>query len=69
MSRVVTFSEIILRFSPPGNLRFLQARSFDVVYGGVNPTWLSAILVHRRCQTYRKSAQNIRYIISSKENP
>jgi hypothetical protein len=37
MSRVVTFGEIILRFSPPGNLRFSQARSFDVVYGGGEP--------------------------------
>jgi len=34
MSRVVTFGEIMLRLSPPGNLRFLQARNFDVIYGG-----------------------------------
>jgi len=26
--------EIMLRLSPPGNLRFVQADSFDVVYGG-----------------------------------
>ncbi len=32
--RVVTFGEIMLRLSPPGNLRFTQARSFDVIYGG-----------------------------------
>jgi 2-dehydro-3-deoxygluconokinase len=32
--KVVTFGEIMLRLSPPGNLRFTQARSFDVIYGG-----------------------------------
>lgn len=32
--RVVTFGEIMMRLSPPGFLRFSQARSFDVVYGG-----------------------------------
>jgi 2-dehydro-3-deoxygluconokinase len=31
---VVTFGEIMLRLSPPGFLRFGQARSFDLVYGG-----------------------------------
>lgn len=34
MSRVVTFGEIMLRLSPPGNQRFSQARSFDALYGG-----------------------------------
>ncbi len=34
MTRVITFGEIMLRLSPPGQLRFAQARSFDVVYGG-----------------------------------
>ncbi len=33
-AKVVTFGEIMLRLSPPGFLRFTQARSFDVVYGG-----------------------------------
>ncbi len=32
--RIVTFGEIMLRLSPPGFLRFSQASSFDVVYGG-----------------------------------
>ena len=32
--RVVTFGEIMMRLSPPGFLRFNQARSFDVIYGG-----------------------------------
>jgi 2-dehydro-3-deoxygluconokinase len=34
MKKVVTFGEIMLRLSPPGFLRFTQARSFDVIYGG-----------------------------------
>ncbi|MEM6395141.1 MAG: sugar kinase [Bacteroidota bacterium] len=34
MSKVVTFGEIMLRLSPPGKLRFSQANSFDVIYGG-----------------------------------
>ena len=34
MKKIVTFGEIMLRLSPPGVLRFGQARSFDVVYGG-----------------------------------
>ncbi|MGQ9681674.1 MAG: PfkB family carbohydrate kinase [Anaerolineae bacterium] len=32
--RVVTFGEIMMRLSPPGYLRFTQARSFDCIYGG-----------------------------------
>jgi 2-dehydro-3-deoxygluconokinase len=32
--KIVTFGEIMLRLSPPGFQRFIQARSFDVVYGG-----------------------------------
>jgi 2-dehydro-3-deoxygluconokinase len=34
MKKIVTFGEIMLRLSPPGFQRFVQARSFDVVYGG-----------------------------------
>jgi 2-dehydro-3-deoxygluconokinase len=34
MPRVVTFGEIMLRLSPPGFQRFVQAQSFDVTYGG-----------------------------------
>lgn len=32
--KVVTMGEIMLRLSPPGNLRFVQADTFEVVYGG-----------------------------------
>ena len=32
--KVVTFGEIMLRLAPEGFLRFSQASSFDVVYGG-----------------------------------
>ena len=34
MKKVITFGEIMLRLSPPGKLRFSQANSFDVIYGG-----------------------------------
>ena len=34
MKKVVTFGEIMLRLAPPSFLRFSQANSFDVVYGG-----------------------------------
>ncbi len=34
MGKVVTFGEIMLRLAPQGFLRFSQANSFDVVYGG-----------------------------------
>ncbi|MFX1339713.1 MAG: PfkB family carbohydrate kinase [Promethearchaeota archaeon] len=33
-SRVLTFGEIMLRFSPPGFQRITQARNFDIIYGG-----------------------------------
>lgn len=32
--KVVTFGEIMLRLSPPEHQRFIQANSFEVVYGG-----------------------------------
>jgi 2-dehydro-3-deoxygluconokinase len=34
MQKVVTFGEIMLRLAPPDYLRFSQATSFDIVYGG-----------------------------------
>ena len=34
MSKIVTFGEIMLRLAPPGFQRFLQAHSFDAIYGG-----------------------------------
>lgn len=32
--KVVTLGEVLLRLSPPGAKRFIQAESFDAVYGG-----------------------------------
>lgn len=32
--RVVTFGELLLRLAPPGYTRFVQAESFQAVYGG-----------------------------------
>lgn len=34
MGRIITLGEIMLRLSTPGNRRFVQCDSFDVVYGG-----------------------------------
>jgi 2-dehydro-3-deoxygluconokinase len=34
MEKVVTFGEIMMRLAPPDHLRFGQARSFNVIYGG-----------------------------------
>lgn len=34
MAKIVTMGEIMLRLSPAGNMRFVQADSFDVIYGG-----------------------------------
>lgn len=34
MAKVVTLGEIMLRLSTPGQKRFVQSESFDVVYGG-----------------------------------
>jgi len=32
--KIVTFGEIMLRLAPPGFQRFIQARSFEAIYGG-----------------------------------
>jgi len=34
VKKIVTFGEIMLRLNPPGFLRFGQARSFDIAFGG-----------------------------------
>lgn len=34
MKKIVTFGEIMLRLTPPGHTRFLQADSFRAMYGG-----------------------------------
>ena len=34
LKKIITFGEIMLRLSPPGVLRFRQAKSLDVNYGG-----------------------------------
>ncbi|HEX2925831.1 MAG TPA: sugar kinase [Ruminiclostridium sp.] len=34
MKKVITFGEIMMRLAPPGYQRFVQANSFEVVYGG-----------------------------------
>lgn len=34
MKKVVTFGEVMMRFSPPGFKRFIQTKSFNVMYAG-----------------------------------
>ncbi len=34
MKKIVTFGEIMLRLTPPNHLRFSQAHTFNVIYGG-----------------------------------
>ena len=34
MAKVVTMGEIMLRLSPPGNQKYIQATQFDINYGG-----------------------------------
>ena len=34
MSKIITLGEIMLRLSPEGQTRFVQADNFDVIYGG-----------------------------------
>ena len=42
MAKIVTFGEIMLRLTPPGHLRFVQANSFDVIwYSGQCPVSLA----------------------------
>jgi 2-dehydro-3-deoxygluconokinase len=45
MDTVVTFGEIMLRLSPPGYQRFIQARSFDAIFGGGEAN-VAAALAH-----------------------
>lgn len=33
MAKVITLGEIMMRLSPPGYERFVQAQSFDINYG------------------------------------
>jgi 2-dehydro-3-deoxygluconokinase len=45
MDTIVTFGEIMLRLSPPGFQRFIQARQFDAIYGGGEAN-VAATLAH-----------------------
>lgn len=39
MKKVVSLGELLIRLSPPRHDRFLQARSFDLFYGGGEANW------------------------------
>lgn len=43
MAKVITLGELMLRLSPPGNARLVQASSFDVNYGGAEANVASAL--------------------------
>ncbi len=43
MGKIVAFGEIMLRLSPPGYQRFVQARSLDVIYGGGESNVLASL--------------------------
>ncbi|HHU50646.1 MAG TPA: sugar kinase [Firmicutes bacterium] len=49
--KVVTFGEIMLRLSPPGYQRFVQAEKFEVVYGGGEAN-VAASLAHYGLDSY-----------------
>lgn len=34
MAKIVTLGEIMLRLSTPGQTRFIQTDTFDIVFGG-----------------------------------
>ena len=46
MGKVVTLGEIMLRLSTPGNTRFVQSDSFDVVYGGGEAYFVTKLPKH-----------------------
>lgn len=52
MAKVITLGEIMLRLSPPGNQRFVQASSFDVTYGGSEANIAMAIAAYGHQATY-----------------
>ena len=43
MGKIVAFGEIMLRLSPPGYQRLVQARSLDVIYGGGESNVLASL--------------------------
>ena len=47
--KVVTLGEIMLRLSTPGNTRFVQSDSFDVVYGGGEANVAVSCEIGRAC--------------------
>lgn len=51
MKKIVTLGEIMLRLSAPGYQRFVQADSFDAVYGGGEAN-VAVSLANYGCQAY-----------------
>ncbi|MFC1564778.1 KHG/KDPG aldolase/sugar kinase fusion protein [candidate division KSB1 bacterium] len=40
--KIITFGEIMLRLSPPDNLRFIQTKTYDATYGGAEANTAAA---------------------------
>lgn len=57
--KIVTFGEVMLRLSPPGNLRFSQATSLDVQYGGGEANV---------CASLANFGENVEYVTRLPEN-
>ena len=43
MPRIVTFGEVMMRLSPPGRQRIIQAQSLDMLYGGAEANVAAAL--------------------------
>ena len=61
--RIVTFGEMLLRLTTPGNLRLQQARYFDANFGGSEVNVAISVATYgetwrwlRRCPTIRLAA-------------
>ena len=44
MPRIITFGEIMMRLSPPGKQRFVQATSFDILFSGADANVSGALV-------------------------
>ena len=56
----MTFGEIMLRLAPQGFLRFSQANSFDVVYGGGE----SNVAVSLANEDFAELEMNVRKVLT-----
>ena len=60
----MTFREIMLRLAPQGFLRFLQANSFDVVYGGGESNVAVSLANYGIDVDFAKLEMNVRKVLA-----